>query len=131
MSDKELLEALTHNAAATLAAAVISNMPDNLVADMKVEGEPTRTMNLFLWEEHRIFYHAIKQSMDDEQYWPSPKSGAGASPASLPSLLQPLIAEGGVVGPIASQLLAALLARVPAPAAPTPAPSTSPPTAGS
>lgn len=64
---------LTMNIAATLAAAVVSNLPDSLEIDADIQDPNLRAENLMTWELFRIFYHAAKGAAENDKDWPPPQ----------------------------------------------------------
>lgn len=66
-----LMKLQIHQAAAQLAMAVATNFPDNLMVAEPKNSPDCQTMNLVVWEIHRIFYHAILATMESDN-WPTP-----------------------------------------------------------
>lgn len=62
-------------AAAQLAGSVIANLPDDLAVDPTIKNEKVRATNLMAWEIFRIFYDAMAQAHDSDN-WRSPKEMA-------------------------------------------------------
>ena len=110
-----------HVAAATLAGAVVSNLPDDLPADPNVQDAKLRTANLLAWELHRIFYHAMVAACDSTD-WPTPKGepGPNLNIDNLQSLITPLLAN-----PAMAEILKGLISQIPELTKP-PAPSSPP-----
>lgn len=72
-----------------------------------------RAKNLMVWEDYRIFYHAITKTLTDDS-WPTPPPDAPQAAAATPqTILGPMLSA---TGPLASALLAASVpgAQVPA-----------------
>lgn len=108
---------LAMNVAATLAAAVISNLDDNLTVDVNIQDPNLRAENLMTWEVFRIFYHAVKAAVEDEASWPAPKGG---TPDLLPGIGEGVksLLQNPLVGEWLRKLIGSLPAPLPSPGQP-------------
>ena len=87
-----------HQAAATLTAGVISNLPDDLVIDAEIADNKVRLVNLMTWEVHRIFYHAILGAVNSNESWPSPRELDNSLVNGLTSIVNGLGADDPIRG---------------------------------
>jgi len=83
---------LIHIAAAQLTHAIIGNLPDDMEIDIEIGGEKIRAGNSMTWEVHRIFYHAIYNTLQSDQ-WPTVKveGGEGSGIAELLKEVVPIV----------------------------------------
>src|SRR5437867_2441651 len=93
--------------AAQLAHASAGNATPggNLPISPEIDDPNVRAKNLMVWEDFRIFYHAVVKALSDdnpETGWPAPKVDAS-------SLLNP-----DLVGPVVRKVLGGVLPSVPA-----------------
>ena len=113
------MKLLAHVAAAILANASVGGSGGTIAADPEIKDQALRARILMVWEEHRLFYHAIVKSCEDSS-WPEPKADAlaGLDVGGLLTKFAPLITGTGPLAGIVSQLIAAI---------PTPKPAATPP----
>lgn len=117
---------LAMQVAATLAAAVIDNLPDNLPIDQDIKDGNVRAENLMTWEIFRIFYHAVIKAEADGENWPPPASEALGGAGDLAAQLIPLVTGNGLFADLLKQLIAAIPTPKPKAQTPTPAPVPNP-----
>ena len=107
--------------AAILTAGVIANRPDELKLDPDIADPATQAENLLAWEVYRIFYHAIRKTLDSAD-WPAAAVNLGglvgtAGPVLMQGL-QTLMTGTGPLALLVQQLIKAI---------PVPSPATIPP----
>lgn len=99
---------LAMNIAATLTAGVVANLPDNLAVDANIENDTLRAENLMAWELFRIFYHAVKGAVEDEQSWPTPKVNFTPLLSNVGEKLLPLLTGSGPLAGLVQKLIDAI-----------------------
>lgn len=109
--------------AATLAASVVSNLPDTLTLDPDVKSQDVKAENLFAWEVFRIFYAGVKGAMEDDKNWPRPNVSTAAVPNLDSTKIASLLA-GPAGEPIMDVITKALnVAKTAIPNGPIPSPA--------
>ncbi len=106
---------LVHHVAATLAAGVIANLPDNMPVDPTIANPEIRADLATTWEIHKAFYAAIAKSIGDET-WAKIPSDKGII-QGIAEQIGPALTGQGPLGAILAPILAKVLGGT-TPAAP-------------
>mgnify|MGYP001585792281 CR=1 FL=1 len=106
-------------AAASLAAGVISNLPDNLPPDPEIANEATKAENLMGFRVAHIFYDGFVRALADDKSWVAPtmanvqgSSLIDAVVKSAPGLLSALPGGAPAIIAAVAPLIKDLLAQV-------------------
>jgi hypothetical protein len=104
---------LVHLAAASLTQAACGTIGGNLVVSADLQDPGVRAKNLQVWETQRVFYHAIVNSLanDDPQTgWPAPQLDL----AGLTTALGPLFAAGSPLAALLQKVTSVIVNPAPA-----------------
>lgn len=73
---EQILKALIQNSACTLAAGVVSNLPDNLSQQWSPD---TEAQNLLGFQIAQVIHNGLVDALEDEQHWKTPSSSVANS----------------------------------------------------